>query len=96
METSHSALTEVITSRKKRESGVRAVLKGKHVVTADDVFEEVVKAEEAARKRRTRKPRKRARRSISIHSEEELHSDDNIESQDGEIPDCIVVESYIS
>jgi hypothetical protein len=93
LETSHSALKEVITSRKKRESGVRAVLKGKHVVTADDVFEEVVKAEEAACKRKAKNPRKQKAHSISTLSDEDLGPEDNIGHQDGEIADCIIVQS---
>ena len=44
--------------RKRRESGVRAVLKGKHVVTAEDVYEQAPNTEEATREKRARKARK--------------------------------------
>jgi hypothetical protein len=93
LETSNKALKEAITDRKKREGGVRAVLKGKHLVTATEVFEEVVKAEEAARKRKAKNPRKKKTGLSPILSEEDIDSEDNTESQDREIADCIVVQS---
>jgi hypothetical protein len=57
------------------------------------VFEEVKKAEEAARKRKIKNPWKRKVRSNSIQSEGDFDSEDNIDSEDREITDCIVVQS---
>jgi hypothetical protein len=58
------------------------------------VFEEVVKTEEAAHKRKAKKPWKKGARSISILSEEDRDPEDNIEPQDRKIADRIVVQSY--
>jgi hypothetical protein len=93
LETNCNDLKKVIMHRKKCSSSVRAVLKGKHIVNADDVFEEVKKAEEAVRKRKTKNPWKRKARSNSIQNEQELDPEDNIGSEDREIADCIVVQS---
>jgi hypothetical protein len=51
------------------------------------------KEEEMARKRKIINPRKRKARSNSIQSEEDLDPEDNIDSEDKEIADCIVVQS---
>lgn len=92
LETSNNALKKVLVDRKRCKGGVRAILKGKHLVTAADVFEEVVKAEEAGRKRKGKKPWKKRVSSISILSEGDLNPEDNIESQDREIADCILIQ----
>jgi hypothetical protein len=57
-----------------RLGGVRAILKGKYLITADDVFEEIMKAKEAAHKRRDKA------NSISILNEEDLGPENNIKS----------------
>ena len=94
MKTSNRALKEVIVNQKRRENGVRAILKGKHVVTADNVLEEIVKAEEATRKKKVKNPRKWRARSISTQSEKYLNPKDNINPQNGATADCIIVHYY--
>jgi hypothetical protein len=64
----------------------------KHIITIDDVFEDV-KKEKMARKRKTKNPWKRKACSYSIQSEEDLDPEDNSDSEDREIADCIVVQS---
>ena len=78
--------------RKRRESGVRAVLKGKHVVTAEDVYEQAPNTEEATREKRARKPRKVRERSSSPSSEEDIDPVDDFQPSHSDIGDCIVVE----
>ena len=41
LETRYNALKEVYTQRKIRESGARAILKGKHIVTEGDIVEQI-------------------------------------------------------
>ena len=78
--------------QKRRESGVRAVLKGKHVVTAAEVYEGVAQAEEASRKRKAKKPQKKKVCSNLPMSEEDSDIENNVESLDREIADCIAVQ----
>ena len=45
LETRFNALREVNTQRKLRETGARAVLKGKHIVTGGNILEMVENAQ---------------------------------------------------
>ena len=67
------------------------ILKGKHV-TADDVYEEVLKAEETTRRRKVKKPRKTKPLHDSSSSDEDSDLEINIQAQDREIAHCIVVQ----
>ena len=78
--------------RKRWESGVRAVFKGKHVVTAEDVYEGVRKAEDASYKWKTKRRRKTHTPSNSSSSDVEVDMENNAELENREIADCIVVE----
>jgi frataxin-like iron-binding protein CyaY len=91
-ETRYNNLKEVSTERKRRESGVRAVLKGHHIVTSDDVFEKVMEAELASRKRKGTKRRRVERRSSSQSIEEDIGPIDDSQPPVGKVEDCIVVQ----
>jgi hypothetical protein len=91
-ESKYNRLKEVSMNRKRRESGVRAVLKGHHVVTGDDVFERVVEAQAASQKRRPRKRHRSEERSSSPLNEEDIGPVDDSQPSGREIGDCIVVQ----
>ena len=92
IEAKYNILKEMSTDRKRCESGVRAILKGHHVVTHDEVFERIVKAQSLARKRKIRKGHKDDVRSNSPSNEEDIISVDDPQSSDGPMKDCIVVQ----
>ena len=88
----YNTLKGVSTDRKRTESGVRAVLKGYHVVIRDEVFERIVEAQSLARKRKIRKGHKGEVRSSSPSNEEDIVPVDYPQSSGGPMEDCIVVQ----
>ena len=91
VEAKYNTLKGVSLDRKRRESGVRAVLKGHHVVTGDEVFEKVVEAESLSRKRKVGKGRKRKAKSSSPSNEEDIGPVDDSQPSVEELADCIAV-----
>ena len=85
-------MKEASTDRKRHESRVRAVLKGHHVVTCDEVFEKVVEAERASRKRQVRKGRRSEARSDSPSNKEDISPINDSQASVRETGDCIVVQ----
>ena len=90
LEQEKEALKEVVTARKKRLSGKRGAIKGKHVITAAEIYSQVCKAENATQQR------KRSKTNLAIdpslvplpprrESPEELSESENI------LHNCIVV-----
>jgi len=91
-EARYDALKEVSTARKRRESGVRVILKGQHVVTGDEVFYKVVEAQATSCKKTGRKGKKCRESSSSGSNEEDMTPVDNPEPPVREIGDCIAVQ----
>jgi len=58
IETKYNKLKKVSIDRKRHEIEIRTILKKHHVITDDDVFEKIVEAQSASRKRKVRKERK--------------------------------------
>ena len=83
VEAKYNTLKGVSTDRKRCESGVRAVLKGHHVVTRDEVFERVIEAQSLTRKRKIRKEHKGEARSSSPSNKEDIVPVDDPQSSDG-------------
>lgn len=91
-ESKYNRLKEVLMDRKRHESGVRAVLKGHHIVTGDDVFERIVEAEAASRKKRQKKGHQSEETSSSQLNEEGIRPVDDLQPSGREIEDCIAVQ----
>ena len=54
-ETNYNTLKEVTTNKKRWKSWIRAVLKEKYIVIARDVYEQIIEAEKASYKKKSRK-----------------------------------------
>jgi hypothetical protein len=78
----------------ERQTGKWLVLKGKVIVTTDEVCKALADAEAATKEKKKRKAPKRGRRVESSEDEIEGMSDndmDELESQEVEMLDCITV-----
>ena len=84
----HDALKEVVSSRKKRLSGKRAVIKGKHLLSTPEIHSQVVEEEKASRKRRRISDDSAIDPSLTVEQESENEADETV----NRIYDCIVVE----
>ena len=84
-------MKQVHTERKSRESGARAVLKGKHVVTGGDVLERVEEAEQARRRKQCGKRTKPEPQPEMSSSDEDIDETERAQPLEGELADCIVV-----
>ena len=87
----NAELKQLINKRKERMSGKRLVLKGKFVVSTEEVYQKLMEAERATKERKKKTPkRKRQGASIGTEVDEEVieeNADDELE----EIGDCIEV-----
>jgi hypothetical protein len=91
LETRFKALREVNTQRKLRETGARAVLKGKHIVTGGNILERVENAQRVSQGKRGRKQPEPTPSPEASSSDEDISSSDDSLSSEKEIGDCIVV-----
>lgn len=88
----NAELKSVISTRKERLSGKRIVLKGKFIVTTEEIYKGLAAAERKTRKTRVKKGKRRAR-SVSEESDMEVVEVlDDSETVEPEIQDCIVVQ----
>ena len=88
----------VQSKRKERASGKRVILKGKTIVSTEEVQKALAKVENLTRKRQKAKPRKHKREALGsdMDSEDGEYNapgspKDSSELIDGEILDCIEV-----
>jgi hypothetical protein len=91
LETRFNALKEVNTQRKLRETGARAVFKGKHIVTGGNILEKVENTQRVSQGKRDRKQPEPTPSPEASSSEEDISSSDDFQSSGKEIGDCIVV-----
>jgi len=88
----NAELKSVIRTRKERLSGKRIVLKGKFVVTTEEIQKGLAEAERKTKKSRA-KGKKRRARSISEESEiEVMEVLNDSEAEECEMQDCITVQ----
>jgi hypothetical protein len=88
----NAELKSVISTRKERLSGKRIALKGKFIVTTEEIQRGLAAAERKTRKTRIKRGKRRAR-SVSEESEMEVVEVlDDSEREEHEIQDCITVQ----
>ena len=83
-------LKEFLNKRTERQSGKRVILKGKFVITTEQIYKDLADAE-----RKTKLSKKKRKRSRAVSEEEELELlevFDVVENKEREIQDCIAVQ----
>src|SRR4030095_653914 len=87
----NAELKSVISARKERLAGKRIILKGKFIVSTEEIQKELAEAERKTQEKRSKKGQRRARSMIRDEELEDESMDDESESEEQEIRDCIVV-----
>ena len=76
-------LKGVVSKRTERASGKRVVLKGKFIVSTEEVYEGLRQAEEKTKKKTTKRGQKRVRQSTDeaeIEKQDVLHEGEPVET----------------
>jgi len=95
LEREKEELKTVVGARKRRLSGKRRVIEGKHVVTAAEILKDIQEAEIVTRERKAKKGRAQRKREYKARKESIDESEEEPELSEGEemeIFDCIEVE----
>ena len=85
-------LKEFLNKRTERQSGKRVILKGKFMITTEQIYKDLADAEQKTKKKLSKRKQKKSR---SVSEEEELELlevFDVVEDKEREIQDCIAVQ----
>ena len=88
----NTELKQIINKRKERTCGKRVILKGKVIITTEEVQRQLMEAERATKERKNKKRKKghqRASHDIEVDAED---IEDCAEDEQQEIDDCIEVQ----
>ena len=91
LETRYNVLKEVHTVRKIHESGARAILKGKHIVTGGDILEKVEHSKKASRGNQRGKRTEPDLLPEMSSSKNDIDQTEQRQPLNREIADCIMV-----
>src|SRR5437762_10777834 len=88
-----NAISAVVIARKKRQSGKRSIIKGKHIVIGREMLDSILEAEKLMKERRQERPKRNSNRGAG--DSPELTNEKAMEIDDG-LPERMDVENAIS